>query len=326
MSAPGKYFREGITLKEIFKMFPNDAAAEKWFIKKRWEKSLACPHCGCDNVQSGAKHKSMPFRCRDKDCQKRFSVKTGTIMEGSKIGYQDWVIATYLMTTSLKSVSSMKLHRELGITQKSAWFLAHRLRSALEAEEAVFSGPVEADEAYFGGKRKNMSNAKRKELKDEGAGRGTEGKVAVVGIKDRETNKVKAKVIQDTTKDTLQGFVVDNTDQVYTDEALAYRGMPRKHDSVKHSVAEYVKGQAHTNGIESFWAVLKRAHMGTFHRLSPKHLQRYVNEFSGKHNIRRLDTKDQISYIASGMQGKRLRYTGLIQDNGLPSNARTLET
>lgn len=116
-----------------------------------------------------------------------------------------------------------------------------------------------------------MSNAKRRELKEENAGRGIVGKTAVVGIKDRETNKVKAKVIQDTTKETLQDFVVNSTDndaQVYTDDALAYHDIPRKHDSVKHSVAEYVKGQVHTNGIESFWATLKRAHMGTFHRLS----------------------------------------------------------
>ena len=127
MNGPGKYFRKGITLKEIFKLFPDNATAEAWFVQKSWGNHPICPHCGYDNVQTGAKHKSMPFRCRDKDCQKRLSVKTGTVMEGSKIGYQDWIIATYLLTTSLKSVSSTKLHRELGITQKSAWFLAHRL-------------------------------------------------------------------------------------------------------------------------------------------------------------------------------------------------------
>lgn len=185
-------------------------------------------------------------------------------------------------------------------------------------------GPVEADESYFGGKRKNMSNARRRELKEHGIGRGAEGKTAVVGIKDSNTNSVKAKVIRDTTKETLQGFVVDSTSedaQVYTDEASAYHGIPRKHEAVKHSISRYVNGQAHTNGIESFWAMLKRAHMGTFHRLSPKHLQRYINEFSGRHNIRRLDTKDQISYSAFRMQGKRLRYVDLTQDNGLPANA-----
>ena len=151
-SGPGKHYRKGITLKEIFKMFPDDATAEAWFVKQRWADGVTCPHCGSDNVQTGAKHKTMPFRCREKTCAKRFSAKTGTIMEGSNIGFQDWMIGTCLLTTSLESVSSMKLHRELGITQKSAWFMAHRLRKAIEIEQWEFSGPVEVDESYFGGK------------------------------------------------------------------------------------------------------------------------------------------------------------------------------
>ena len=320
---PGKYFRKGITMKKILMMFPDDATAEAWFVEKRWSGKPVCPHCGCDNVKVGAKHKSMPFRCRRQECQKRFSVKTGTVMEGSKIGYQNWILATYLMCTSLKSISSMKLHRELGMTQKSSWFLAHRLRSALEAKEGIFSGPVEADEAYFGGKRKNMSNKRRKEL--EGTGRGPVGKTAVVSIKDRETNQIRAKVVNNTDKEALQEFIESYTDedaQVYTDEALAYRGMPRKHDFVKHSAKEYVREMVHTNGVESFWATLKRAHMGTFHKFSPKHLQRYADEFSGRHNMRDLDTKDQIVYISKGMQEKRLRYVDLIRNNGLSSGAR----
>ena len=322
---PGKYFRKGITFKQILKQFPDDATAEQWFVERRWNGKPVCPHCGCENVKVGAQHKSMPFRCRRKECQKRFSVKTGTVMEGSKIGYQDWILATYLMSTSLKSISSMKLHRELGITQKSAWFLAHRLRAALDVQEGIFTGPVETDESYFGGKRKNMSNAKRRELKDQNTGRGTVGKTAVVGMKDRDTNKVRAQVVKNTDKETLQGFIVNHTDedaQVYTDDALAYHGMPRKHDFVKHSAKEYVRDMVHTNGKESFWATLKRSHMGTFHKFSPKHLQRYVDEFSGRHNMRYLDTRDQIVYITDGMRGKRLRYVDLIRDNGLPSGAR----
>ncbi len=129
--SPGKSYREGISLVELFKMFPDDETAEKWFVGKRWTNGPVCPHCGSTNVQSGAKHKAMPYRCREKDCAKRFSAKTGTVMEGSKIGFQAWMIATYLMTTSLKGVSSMKLHRDLKINQRSAWFLGHRLRVAL---------------------------------------------------------------------------------------------------------------------------------------------------------------------------------------------------
>ena len=164
-------------------------------------------------------------------------------MEGSKLGFQVWMIATFLLSTNLKSVSSMKLHRALEITQKSAWFLAHRLRRALDRDGDMFAGPVEVDETYIGGKRKNMSNAKRKELA--GTGRGAVGKTAVVGIKDRETKNVRAKVVENTDKATLQGFVVENTAPgatVYTDEASAYEGLPFTHESVKHSVSEYVRG------------------------------------------------------------------------------------
>ena len=148
----------------------------------------------------------MPYRCREKECAKRFSPKTGTVMEGSKLGFQVWMIATFLLSTNLKSVSSMKLHRDLEIAQKSAWFLAHRLRRALDRDGDMFAGPVEVDETYIGGKRKNMSNAKRRELADAGAGRGAVGKTAVVGIKDRETKNVRAKVVESTDKPTLQGL------------------------------------------------------------------------------------------------------------------------
>ena len=246
-------------------------------------------------------------------------------MEGSKMGLQTWMIATYLMTTCLKSVSSMKLHRDLDINQRSAWFLAHRLRTALGQDGTVFAGPVEADETFFGGKRRNMSNAKRKELAD--TGRGSVGKSVVAGLKDRGTKRVRAKVVGDTTAETLQGFVRENTEEgamVYTDEAAAYAGLARDygHEAVKHGVSEYVRGQAHTNGIESLWSMLKRAHSGTFHKMSAKHLDRYVTEFATKHNIRDEDTLDQMAGIARAMAGKRIKYQDLIADNGLASGAR----
>ena len=321
--APGKAHRKGISLVEIMRMFPDDTTAEAWFAKSRWPGGPACPHCGSTRVQSGAAHK-MPYRCREKECRKRFSVKTGTLMQASNLGYQVWAIAIYLSLTSLKSVSSMKLHRDLNITQKSAWFLAHRLRKAFTEQGAMFSGPVEADETYFGGQRKNMSNARRKELA--GTGRGAVGKVAVVGVKDRDTKKVRAKVTQSVTAPALQGFVAEHTAPgatVYTDEASAYEGLPFEHETVKHSVSEYVRDMAHVNGVESFWSMLKRAHKGTFHKMSPKHLDRYVTEFAGKHNLRESDTEDQLVTVAQRMDGKRLRYKDLIAPNGLDSGARS---
>ncbi|MYB34413.1 MAG: IS1595 family transposase [Gammaproteobacteria bacterium] len=322
-SAPGKHYREGISLREEFKLFPNDEAAEKWFVNKRWTAGVACPHCGSMNVQTGAKHKTMPYRCREKECAKRFSAKTGTVMEGSKLGFQAWMIATYLMTTSLKGVSSMKLHRDLDINQRSAWFLAHRLRVALDEKGGVFSGPVEVDETYFGGIRKNMSNQKRKDLAD--TGRGAVGKVAVAGIKDRETNKVKAQVVNATDKKTLHPFIKENVKKgakVYTDDVAVYDSLPFDHKAVRHRLSEYVKGDVYTNGIECLWAMLKWAHKGTFHKLSPKHLDRYVQEFAGRHNMREMDTIDIMGSLVSGMNHKRLKYEDLIAPNGLPNGVR----
>ena len=188
-------------------------------------------------------------------------------------------------------------------------------------EGTGFAGPVEVDETYLGGKRKNMPNSVRKEL----TGRGPVGKTAVVGAKDRATNQVAAKAVQATDKATLQGFGKDHADRqatVYTDEASSYEALPFEHESVKHSVSEYVRGQAHTNGVESFWSMLKRGYYGTFHKLSPKHLDRYVQELAGRHNLREQDTIDMMGAVVLGMDGKRLMYEDLIRDNGLDSGAR----
>ena len=309
-SAPGKHYRQGISLKSLFRKFPDDATAERWFVKTRWPNGIACHYCGSLNVQVGCQHKTMPFRCREKQCAKRFSVRTGTVMQSSKLGFQDWAIAIYLLSTNLKGISSMKLHRELAITQKSAWHLLHRLRATLTAttpEKMV--GPVEVDETFIGGKEKNK-HAKRKLH----AGRGPVGKTVVVGVKDRTTKRVRAAVVADTEADTLQGFVATSAApdaMVYTDGEAGYVGLPH-HETVRHSVGEYVRGQAHTNGMESFWSMLKRGYVGTYHKMSPKHLDRYVGEFSGRHNQRPLDTLDQMSAMVRGMEQKRLRYADLV--------------
>ena len=323
-NAPGKHHREGISLKKLMAMFPTDDKAREWFEAKIWPDGPYCPKCGSFNVQSNIKHRSMTHSCRDCKGQPMFSLKTGNIMQGTKLGYQTWAIATYLVTVNLKGVSSMKLHRDLEITQKSAWFLAHRLRKAMEGDKPLFAGPVEVDETYFGGKRKNMSKAKRKELAD--TGRGAVGKTAVIGAKDRDTNQVAAKVIERTDGATLKGFVGEHTAPgatVYTDEARGYQGMDFDHEAVNHSAGEYVRGDVHTNGIEALWSSMKRAQKGVFHKLSPKHMGRYAGEFATRHNLREADTIDMMSEIATGGVGKRLRYQDLIADNGLDSGARS---
>ena len=315
--APGKSHRKGISHKQFFRLFPDERAAEAWFVRHRWADGVRCPRCGCESIQSGTKHASMPYRCRKsklQGCGKFFSVKTGTFMEASKLGYQDWVFALFLVATNLKSVSSMKLHRDLAVTQRTAWHMAHRIRKALKSHGGdLFAGPVEVDETYMGGKRRNMSNAKRKEL--EGTGRGPVGKTAVVGAQDRATNQVAAKVVESTNAETLGGFVSDSVEwgaTVYTDDASAYEPLPFEHETVKHSASEYVKGDVHTNGVESFWSMLKRAHKGTFHKISAKHLHRYVDEFAGRHNIRDFDTLAQMGIIAAGMEDSQLRYKDLV--------------
>ena len=320
--APGKAHRKGLTLLEVADMFRDEEMAKAWIEAKRWPNGPHCPDCGSFNVQSDIRHKTMTHRCRDCPERSMFTLRKGTIMEGSKLPYRVWAIGLYLYTTNLKGLSSMKLHRELGIGQKAAWFMLHRLRKAAEAESDAFTGPVEVDETYMGGKRANMSKAKRKAL----SGRGSVGKAAVVGVKDRATKRVAARVVPDTSKPTLQGFVVENTAPnatVYTDEASAYEGLPRAHEAVKHSVGEYVRGQVHTNGAESFWSMLKRGYVGTYHKMSPKHLDdRYVQESAARHNDRDADTLDQMRAIVEGMGGKRLTYEDLIAPNGLPSGAR----
>ena len=322
--APGKSHREGITLVQLMDMFPDETAATKWFEKVVWNGTRCCGHCRSTRTSEVPSAKPMPYWCTD--CRSYFSVRTGTAIAHSRTTLRKWAIAIYLELTSLKSISSMKLHRDIGVTQKTAWFMLHRIREAWNARPNgnQFSGPVEVDETYMGGKRANMSNARRKELA--GTGRGSVGKVAIVGAKDRASNRVVAKVVTSTDKPTLQSFVVEHTAPgatVYSDEASAYEGMPFEHESVKHSVAEYVRGMAHTNGVESFWSMLKRAHKGTFHKMPPKHLDRYVQEFAGKHNVRDMGTAAQMAAVAGGLIGKRLMYSKLIADNGMSSGARS---
>ena len=306
--APGKHKRQGLSLVEITRLFPHNEAAEDWLIHVRWPDGIKCPRCGSDNVQEKTTHPTMPHRCRG--CGKFFSVRTGTVMQSSNLDYQTWAIGIYLFCTSLKGVASMKLHRDLKITQKSAWHLAHRLRKAFGHEPNLFAGPVEVDETYIGGRNQNRHASKRKTATEN-----VRSKIIVAAAMDRSSKKVSADVVPNVRAKTLHAFVAGRARHdamVYTDDNAAYTKLPYRHESVNHSAGEYVRGQAHVNGVESFWSLLKRGYHGTFHHFSRKHLARYVAEFAARYNIRELDTIAQMAFVVQGMVSKRLKYSDLI--------------
>ena len=308
-NGPVKAHRDGITMLELANMFPDEDAARRWLEDRIWKGSRACPRCGSEKTRPVKSGKPMPYWC--KEGRHYYSVKHGTVMEQSNIPLRKLVFAIYLHLTNLKGVSSMKLHRDIGVTQATAWFMLQRIRKAFEDDDDAFGGPVEVDETYVGGRERNKhASAKLR------AGRGGVGKAVVVGAKDRATNQVRAQVIPETDRLTLRTFVRENVEPgavLYTDEAAAYKGeWGYDHEAVKHSVGEYVRGMAHTNGIESFWSMLKRAHKGVYHKISVKHLQRYVHEFAGRHGIRELGTLGQMGSLAQSMAGKRLTYKELI--------------
>ena len=308
-SAPGKAYRNGISIIELAGMFPDEQSAREWFEKERWGGQRCCPHCGSVRT-SEATHKKMPYRC--KDCHSYFSVRTGTLMESSKVSLKKWLWAIYLHLTNLKGISSMKLHRDIGVSQPTAWFMLQRIRKAFEDnDDPPFRGPVEMDETYFGGKERKKHNSKKAK-----AGRGPVGKVAVVGAKDRETNKVKARVVESVNAESIGDFVGEHVAPgatLYTDSATSYNRLDGiENHAVNHSVGEYVRDTVHTNGVESFWSMLKRANKGVYHKISHKHLHRYVADFAGKHGIRPMDAIAQMAALVDGMNGKRLKWRELV--------------
>ena len=316
-NAPGQSHRQGISLVQAVEMFSDEETVERMFIDARWPDGVACVECGSLNIQERPTRKPQPFRCRD--CRKDFSIKTGTVMQGSNLPLSKWALAAYIMTTSLRGVSSMKLHRDLNIGQKAAWHLAHRIRKAWESDDPLFSGPVEVDETYVGGLERNRHASERRHR-----GRGPVNMTPVAGVVDRDTGQVSSAPVENTRRETLEEFIYDRVEpdaMVYTDDHGSYRSLPN-HEVVRHSEDEYVRGDVHTNTIESHWGLLKRSIMGTYYHLSPKHLHRYTTELDGRRNNRPLDTVDQVQGIMRGMVGKRLRYIDLIGPEHTRINGR----
>lgn len=294
---------------ELFDLFPDEESARIYLEGRLWPNGTVCPTCQArDRITPRA---NGYYRCNA--CQLDFTVRTGTIFERSHVPLHKWVYAMYLLVTARKGISSMQLAKEIGVTQKTAWFVLGRLREACGGEFEKLQGTIEIDETFVGGKEGNKHEHKK--LK---AGRGSVGKTAVLGMRERGGRTV-AMVVPSTDAGTVQNEIhgaVEIGSQLYTDEFGAYAdldGLFFRHETVNHSAKEFVRGPVHTNGIESVWAVLKRGLHGVYHHASPKHLHRYVDEFTWRlndgnvkrHSLRRLDS------FVDATKGKRLTYRRL---------------
>jgi transposase-like protein len=311
------------SLVALLEAFPNEKACVAHLEAIRWRDGAFCPHCGCRKVyhfKDGINHKCA-------ECRKRFSVKVGTIFEDSKISLQKWFMAIYLITAHKKGIASTQLARDLGVTQKTAWFMLHRLRYASQTKSfnAPLKNTVEADETFVGGKERNKHKSKRTPGTQ---GRNTLTKSAVLALIERD-GEVRVFHLNDVTSRTLQTFIGKHVAlgaRVMTDEYRAYTGLSTfyDHQKVNHSIGKYVVSDAHTNTAEGFFSLFKRGVVGIYHYVSPKHLHRYLSEFSFRYNLRQADSDAQFFHLMQNCGG-RLTYKALIADpNGADNEPITV--
>jgi transposase-like protein len=299
------------TLQEAIRYFSDELLCINFVAGLRWENGIAiCPHCSNDTTSFLATRKI--WKC--KACKKQFSVKVGTIFEDSPIKLDKWLMAIWLIAGAKNGISSYELHRAIGITQKSAWFVLHRIRVAMQAGSfEKLSGTIEADETYIGGDSKNMHASKRKRFEMR-SGR-KDHKTAVLGLVQRQ-GKVRAKVVPNARSKSLVPVVRENVQEgseLYTDSLQSYELLASDyvHEVINHSV-EYVRGNVHTNSVENFWSLLKRTIRGTYVSVAPEHLQKYVEEQAFRYNERKGTDKTRFCEVVKSVSGKRLTYAQLI--------------
>jgi len=296
---------------DLMKAFPDEQACIDHLKSIRWRNGAFCPHCEGERIYTFADNQT--FKCAD--CRARFSIKVGTIFADTKLPLQKWFMAIWLITNHPKGITSTTLAKDLDITQKSAWFVLHRLRHAARTKSfnahLRLRGKVEIDETYVGGKSINRHGRRS------GTGGGSADKTPVVGAVERK-GQVIAKVLGAASQFELQNFVRDvvspKAELLVTDAHLAYRtlGSFPQHEIINHSHGEYRRGDAHTNSIESVWALLKRQIVGVHHWVSPKHLNKYVQEMSWRLNRRGLTVANRVNDLLACAEGEKLSYKALI--------------